>query len=142
MPSFVNRLAGSWSPHVTSALSNYQFHNPTAPGEVQQLGNVFGSLLNKGAMTFNDDTGTASINPSTGQLELMGKNFGIGINANRFDPGAQIKFQFGKQELTEPGMMNQFLEQGLEAPGMSPARQELEQNLEQYQSNNPYWYRP
>ena len=72
----------------------------------------------------------------------MGKNFGIGINANRFDPGAQIKFQFGKQKSTIPGMMNQFLEQGLEAPGMSPARQELEQNLEQYQSNNPYWYRP
>ena len=93
-------------------------------------------------MNFSDETGKASLNPLTGQFELMGKNFGIGLSANQFNPSAELKFQFGKQDQTMPVMMEEFMQEGLQAPGISPARQELEQNLEQYKSNNPYWYRP
>ena len=142
MPNFANKLAGAWAPRIDEALVNYQFYNPTAPQEVQQLGSVFGSLVNQGAMSFGNDTGRVSINPTTGGLEIMGKNFGIGLNANSVDPSAELKFQFGKEDRMMPTMMNDFMQQGVKAPGMSPARQELEQNLEQYQSTNPYWYRP
>lgn len=142
MPNFVNKLAGSWAPAVGDALTNYQFYNPAAPEEGQKLGSVFGSLLGKGSMRFGDETGTASLNPLTGQFEIMGKNFGIGLNPNRFDPSAEFRFQFGKSNQVMPVMMDEFLQGDFNAPGMSPARQELEQNLEQYRTNNPYWYRP
>lgn len=142
MPSFGSNLAGSWAPRIGEALVDYQFYNPVMPQEGQQLGSLFGSLINKGSMSFGDETGTVGLNPTTGQLEVMGKNFGIGLNANQFNPSAELKFQFGKQNPMMPRMMDEFLQQGIEAPGMSPARQELEQNLEQYKTNNPYWYRP
>ena len=144
MPNFGTRLAGAFAQPVGDALMNYQFYNPLAPNDVQNLGGLFGSFLGKGAMRFQDESGSVSLNPLTGEFELMGKNFGVGINPNQFDPSAQIKFQFGKNEpkMFGPQMMNEFLQSGMKQQTVSPARQELENQLEQYRFNNPTWYRP
>lgn len=143
MPNFFNKLAGAWSGPVGDALLNFQLYNPNSPADLQKFGSVFGSLLNKGAMTFNDDTGRASLNPMTGDFEIMGKNLGFAISPNPMDPSAQLKFQFGKTTETpkDPVMMMDFLNPVI-APGISPAREALEKQLESYRSNNPYWYRP
>lgn len=142
MPGFINKLAGGWKPGIDQAMFNAQFYNTSSPGEVQQLGNAFGALLGKGPMRFQDETGSVSINPLTGQLEAMGKNFGVGFTANKYNPSAEFKFKFGGPQYSYPGMMNQFLGEGQEYQQMSPAKQELEQQLNQYRSENPYWYRP
>ena len=142
MPDFINRLAGAWKPSIDQALFNAQFYNPSSPGQLQQVGNAFGSLLGKGPMQFQDETGSVSVNPLTGQFEAMGKNFGIGFTPNKYNPSAEVKFKFGGPQPSYPGMMNQFLGEGQGYPQMSPARQELEEQLNQYRSSNPYWYRP
>jgi hypothetical protein len=141
---FAGKLASFLSQPTSDALLDFQFYNPNSPEGVQKLGNVFGSLLGKGSMQFSDDTGKVAINPLTGQFELMGKNFGIGINPNQMDPSAQLKFQFGKaaEKPSPPVMMSQFLSEGIKEPSPSAGRQELEQQLERYRSTNPYWYRP
>jgi len=145
MPNFGTRLAGAFAKPVGDALLNYQFYNPLAPKDVQNLGGLFGSLLGKGAMRFQDESGeSVSLNPLTGEFELMGNNFGIGINPNQFDPSAQIKFQFGKGTKPQDGpkMMNEFINSGNNQPMISPARQALEDQLNNYRTNNPFWYRP
>jgi hypothetical protein len=121
---------------------NTQLYNPASPGELQSIGNVFGSLIGKGSMRFTDDTGSASLNPLTGQFEVMGKNFGLGITPNPNDLSAELKFQFGREQSQFPGMMNEFLQQGAEQPMTSAARAEFENQMNRYTTNNPYWYRP
>jgi hypothetical protein len=105
---------------------------------------VFGSLIGKGSLNVSDDTGSFSVNPLTGQFDLMGKNFGIGVNANSFDPSAEVKFRFGKA--AEPGnnpvMMSSFLNESMPQQGLSAGRAEMEEHLNRYRSNNPYYYRP
>lgn len=142
MPGFVNKLAGAWSQPLTDALLNYQFYNPNAPQGLQQAGNLFGSLIGKGSINLNDETGNVSLNPLTGQIEIMGKNLGFGFSANQMNPSAELKFRVGQEERQIPMMMNEFMQQGIGMPSSSPAREELEQNLKQYRSNNQYWYRP
>ena len=73
MPGFESKLAGAWAPRIGEALTDYQFYNPAMPQEGKQLGSLFGSLINKGSMSFGDETGTVGLNPTTGQLEIMGK---------------------------------------------------------------------
>jgi len=140
MPNFIPRLAGSFAPAIGDALLNYQFANPSSPEDLQKLGNAFQSLLGKGSLNFQDETGTAGLNPFTGQLEAMGKNIGVGLNP--MDKGVELKFRFGKNQsdFTPPVMMNQFL-QGNQNIEVSPARAELEQQLEQYRNTNSSWYR-
>ena len=142
MPNFGQRLAGAWSQPLQDAMLNTQLYNPASPPELQTIGNTFGSLLGKGAMRFGDNTGTASLNPLTGQFELMGKNIGLGITPNPINPSAELKFQFGKNQAQFPNMMDQFLQQGVEQPMPSAGRAELENQMNQYTTNNPYWYRP
>ena len=142
---FAGKLASFLSQPTSDALLNFQFYNPSSPEGVQKLGTVFGGLLGKGSMQFADDTGgKASINPLTGEFELMGKNLGIGINPSQVDPSAQLKFQFGKaaEQQAFPVMMSEFLKQGMNKPQRSAGRQALEEQLENYRSTNPYWYRP
>ena len=140
MPNFTSKLAGSFAPAISDALLNYQFANPSSPEDLQKVGNVFQSLLGKGSLNFQDKTGRAGLNPFTGQFEAMGKNLGIGLNP--MDRGVELKFQFGKNqaEFTPPMMMNQFL-QGNQNIEVSPARAELEQQLNDYRNTNPSWYR-
>lgn len=74
----------------------------------------------------------------------MGKNLGLGVSANQYDPGAQLKFRFGKaaEQPIPPQMMFGFLNELNMKPTVSPAKQELETQLDAYRSNNPYYYRP
>jgi hypothetical protein len=143
MPNFGQRLAGAWKPGVENALYSTQFNNPFAPQEVQQLGNVFQSVLNRGALQFKDDTGTVSLNPSSGQLELMGKNFGIGIGAR--DPSAQLLFKFGGNPVDVTPSQSVIGYGGdrydVQSP-LSPAQQLRDEAVYNYQQSNPYWYRP
>ena len=144
MSPFVSKLAGRLQGPMQDAMLNYQLYNPASPNEVQKLGNVFGSLIGKGSLDVSDDTGSFSVNPLTGQFDLMGKNFGIGVNANSFDPSAEVKFRFGKA--AEPGsnpvMMSSFLNESMPQQGLSAGRAEMEKHLDRYRSNNPYYYRP
>jgi len=144
MSPFLNKLAGRLQEPVQNALLNYQLYNLASPNEVQKLGNVFGSLIGKGALNVSDDTGSFSVNPLTGQFDLMGKNFGIGVNANSFNPSAEIKFRFGKaaEPKSNPVMMSSFLNENMPTQGLSPGRIELEEHLNRYKANNPYYYRP
>jgi len=145
MPNFGQRLAGAFAQPVADILLNNQFYNPAAPQDLRNAGSLFGSLLGKGAMNLQDESGgSASLNPLTGEFELMGNNFGIGINPNQFDPSAQVKFQFGKgvKPQAEPRMMNEFIGGDNNQPVISPARQALEDQLDNYRTNNPFWYRP
>ena len=144
MPSFLNKLAGKWQGPMQDALLNYQLYNPASPNEVQKLGNVFGSLIGKGPLNVSDDTGSFSVNPLTGQFDLMGKNFGIGVNANSFDPRAEVKFRFGKaaEPKSNPMMMSSFLNESMPQQGLSAGRAEAEEHLNKYRANNPYYYRP
>ena len=142
MPNFGAKLAGAWAPRVSDALFHYQFNNPSAPSDLKQAGNLVGSILGRGAMNFSDDTGNVSVNPTTGQLEVMGNNFGFGINANSIDPSAEVKFKFGNKQQGVPVMMNDFLQGDQQVVPISPARQELENTLNTYRTTNPYWYRP
>ena len=143
MSPFINKLAGRVQGPMQDAMLNYQLYNPASPNEVQKLGNVFGSLIGKGSLNVSDDTGSLSVNPLTGQFDLMGKNFGIGVNANSFDPSAEVKFRFGKA--AEPGsspvMMSSFLNESMPQQGLSAGRAEMEEHLDRYRSNNPYYYR-
>jgi hypothetical protein len=138
------KFAGAYAKVIEPALFNLSNYNAQSPREVQQLGSLFGSLLGKGSINFNDDTGNVNINPLTGQIEMMGKNFGVGFSANKFDPSAELKFQFGKaaNQRFNPIMMQQFLNEGSMQQGISPGRQAMEEQVDQYRSNNPYWYRP
>ena len=144
MSPFLSKLAGRLKEPVQDALLNYQLYNPTSPNEVQKLGNVFGSLIGKGPLNVSDDTGSFSVNPFTGQFNLMGKNFGIGVNANVFDPSAEVNFRFGKA--AEPGsnpvMMSSFLNESMPTQSLSAGRAEMEEYLNRYKTNNPYYYRP
>ena len=144
MSPFISKLAGKFQGPMQDALLNYQLYNPASPNDVQKLGNVFGSLIGKGSLNVSDDTGSFSVNPLTGQFDLMGKNFGIGVNANSFDPSAEVKFRFGKA--AEPGnnpvMMSSFLNESMPQQGLSAGRAEMEEHLNRYRSNNPYYYRP
>ena len=144
MSPFISKLAGRLQGPIQDALLNYQLYNPASPNDVQKLGNVFGSLIGKGSLNVLDDTGSFSVNPLTGQFDLMGKNFGIGVNANSFDPSAEVKFRFGKA--AEPGsnpvMMSSFLNESMPQQGLSAGRAEMEEHLNRYKSNNPYYYRP
>jgi hypothetical protein len=143
MPNFGQRLAGSWGPAIGNALSDVQFNNPFASKGVQQLGNVFQSVFNRGALKFEDDTGTASLNPTSGQLELMGKNFGIGIGAK--DPSAQLLFKFAGQPVNvtpSQSMIGYGGDQFTVQSPLNPAQQLREEAIYNYQQSNPYWYRP
>ena len=145
MPNFGERLAGAFAQPVADILLNNQLYNPAAPQDLKTVGSLFGSLLGKGAMRLQDESGgSASLNPLTGEFELMENNLGIAINPNQFDPSAQIKFQFGKgvKPQDEPKMMNEFLGSGNNQSKISPARQFLENQLETYRTNNPSFYRP
>jgi len=145
MPNFGQRLAGEFAQPLADILLNNQFYNPAAPQDLRNVGSLFGSLLGKGAMRFQDESGgSVSLNPLTGEFELMGNNFGININPNQFDPSAQIKFQFGKGVKPQDGprMMNDFRGGSNNQPVISPARQALEDQLDNYRTNNPFWYRP
>jgi hypothetical protein len=146
MPPFISKLAGKFQRPMQDTLLNYQLYNPGSPSDVQKLGNVFGSLIGKGSINAVDDTGSFSVNPLTGQLDLMGKNFGIGINANSFDPSAQVKFRFGKaaetKPMSNPVMMSSFLNESMPQQGLSAGSAEMEEHLNRYRSNNPYYYRP
>ncbi len=141
---FAGKLASFLSQPTNDALLNFQFYNPNSPENVQKLGSTFGGFLGKGSMQFADETGRAAINPLTGDFEVMGKNFGIGIKPNQMDPSAQLKFQFGKaaEKPLPPAMMSQFLNEGESRPSLSAGRQALEEQLEKYRSTNPHWYRP
>lgn len=140
MPNFSSRLAGAFAPRINDVLLNYQFTNPSSPEDLQKVGNAFQSFLGKGSLNFQDETGTAGLNPYTGQFEAMGKNLGIGFNP--LDKGVELKFRFGKdpKDFTPPTMMNRFL-QGNQDIEVSPARAELEQQLNDYRNTNPSWYR-
>jgi hypothetical protein len=144
MSPFISKLAGKFQGPMQDALLNYQLYNPASSNDVQKLGNVFGSLIGKGSLNVSDDTGSFSVNPLTGQFDLMGKNFGIGVNANSFDPSAEVKFRFGKA--AEPGsnpvMMSSFLNENMPQQGLSAGRAEMEEHLNRYKFNNPYYYRP
>lgn len=141
---FAGKLAGFLSQPTANELLNFQMYNPNSPRDVQNLGSVFGSLIGKGPMQLSDNTGRVSINPMTGDFELMGKNLGVGLSPNPIDPSAQVKFQFGKvsEQQSPPVMMSEFLNQGMGEPQMSAGRQALEEQLKNYRSTNPYWYRP
>jgi hypothetical protein len=144
MSPFISKLAGRLQGPMQDALLNYQLYNSASPNDVQKLGNVFGSLIGKGSLNVSDDTGSFSVNPLTGQFDLMGKNFGIGVNANSFDPSAEVRFRFGKA--AEPGsnpvMMSSFLNESMPQQELSAGRAEMEKHLNRYKSNNPYYYRP
>jgi hypothetical protein len=144
MSPFLSKFAGRLQGPVQDSLLNYQLYNPASPNEVQKLGNLFGSLIGKGSLNVSSDTGSFSVNPLTGQFDLMGRNFGIGVNANSFDPSAEIKFRFGKA--AEPGnnpiMMSSFLNESMPQKGLSAGRAEMEEHLNRYKANNPYYYRP
>jgi hypothetical protein len=144
MPSFLNKLAGKWQGPMQDALLNYQLYNPASPNEVQKLGNVFGSLIGKGPLNISDDTGSFSVNPLTGQFDLMGKNFGIGVNANSFDPSAEVRFRFGKaaEPKSNPTIMSSFLNESMPQQELSAGRAKAEEHLNKYMANNPYYYRP
>ena len=143
MPSFINKLAGSWSPAIKDALFSTQFNNPMSPSGVQQLGNVFGSLLNRGSLEFKDDTGSVNLNPLTGEFGVMGNTFGLNIGV--IDPSIQARFRFGAKP--QPiKTSNQFLGPGgdkyrVESP-LTPAQQLREETIYNYQQSNPHWYRP
>lgn len=141
---FLNKLAGKFSGPISDTLLNYQLYNPRSPKDLQNVGGLFGSFLGKGAFNLQDETGRASINPMTGEFELMGKNFGIGLNPNQFDLSAQLKFQFGKtaEDQKPATMMSQFLQEEQRVPSQSAGRQALDQQLQEYMINNPNWYRP
>ncbi len=148
MPGFINQLAGKWSPAINDALLNTQFNNPESPRGVQQLGNLFGSVLGRGSIQLGDQTGTVGINPMTGQFDLMGRNFGLGFQPGR-DPMGQVRFQFGRSAGSIPdselGTPRFGYGPGLEEQQeykQSPAKAELEEQLSQYRKSNSYWYRP
>jgi hypothetical protein len=143
MPNFGTRLAGAWGPALKDTLLSTQFNNPSAPADVQQLGNVFGSLLNRGSMEFKDDTGSVNLNPMTGQFGVMGNNFGLNVGVN--DPSIEARFRFG----AKPQVMQQS--NAILGPGgdtydvvspLSPAQQLREETIYNYQQSNPQWYRP
>jgi len=143
MPNFGTRLAGTWGPALKDTLLSTQFNNPSAPADVQQLGNAFGALLNRGSMEFKDDTGSVNLNPMTGQFGLMGNNFGL--NAGVADPSIEARFRFGaKPQMMQPS--NSILGPGGDSydvvSPLSPAQQLREETIYNYQQTNPQWYRP
>ena len=143
MPNFGTRLAGAWGPALNDAFLSTQFNNPTAPVEVQQLGNVFSSLLNRGSMEFKDDTGSVNLNPMTGQLGVMGNN--LGLNVGIKNPSIEAKFRFGAKPQTfqqSNGIFETDNSTYNVVPSLSPAQQLREETIRNYQQSNPQWHRP
>ena len=143
MPNFGAKLAGTWGPVLKDTLLSTQFNNPEAPAEVQQLGNAFGALLNRGSLEFKDDTGSVNLNPMTGQFGVMGNN--LGLNVGVVDPSVELRFRFGAkpENFNQPGKFT-----GLDdnvsnvVPLLSPAQQLREETIYNYRQSNPDWHRP
>jgi hypothetical protein len=125
---------------------------------------MFGISPLSGQMTLKSSTGWGfNANPVTKSIGFDKGSFAVGGSFNKYSPSAYINYgpvniqgslgfdpsiqmninTNASKDFIEPTMMQEFLA-GDTVPQQSDptAREELEQQINQYRNSNPTWYRP
>jgi hypothetical protein len=128
MPGFIDNLGRV----VGEASTNV--HNPEGKTFLDAF---LGNRLEK-----KDESGSFAVNPLTGDVELNSPG-GFGLSASPMQRRVEGRFKIGGPDASI--RQSEVLPyQGVENPMdyLSPAQQEKEKMLYEYQEQNPTWYRP